>query len=622
MKRILSVLLAVALLLTTLSFSLAEEADTSTRMGLSPYIETVESVETISVPMYVGDAEAKLDIDLLILNGITDVPYVNVEMMISLMSELWASGYPDYAMEISKAAEGMTIITRENGAAMVIDTDTQTITFTDPDLFARMPGAANGLDLSDPAPQADDGSVQLYTASSVLYREKNTLEYCLADYDIYMYVQDGTVYIPLQTVSDILLSMQNLVALYNRKCVIIASDIASPVFVNPEAMVTMQTTEESTEEQKQEIRDSFDLLMSLQDGPYFDLARLYYDAEPCARSVELAVFNYNELCMVLDHYYGLKEEHQIDSFDSFFKETGIALSLLGDDAFTTYHTLVNLIKTYIADGHSGSGSVSSMAEMSRERYLEVSAGTAISDQASERYSALREQYFPEGPAGYVEIGNTAIITFDTFEIGDHNAYYTAEPANDPADTVALILYANSQINRENSPIERVVIDLSLNGGGKVPAAICVVSWVLGSCDLRLENAITDTQAITRYQFDANLDHMIDEQDCLLDNPNIKGVYVLISPVSFSCANLVPASLKGEPKVTIVGKTSGGGACIVQTLSTADGNTFNVSGSTRLNTIKNGILYSVDEGVTPDVYIDDMEHLYNRQYLVDLINRLN
>lgn len=114
----------------------------------------------------------------------------------------------------------------------------------------------------------------------------------------------------------------------------------------------------------------------------------------------------------------------------------------------------------------------------------------------------------------------------------------------------------------------------------------------------------------------------DEQDCLLDNPNIKGVYCLVSPCSFSCANLVPASLKGEPKVTIMGKTSGGGACVVQTLSTADGNTFNLSGSTRLNTIKNGTLYSVDEGVTPDVYIDNMEHLYNRQYLVDMLNRLN
>ena len=51
-----------------------------------------------------------------------------------------------------------------------------------------------------------------------------------------------------------------------------------------------------------------------------------------------------------------------------------------------------------------------------------------------------------------------------------------EPVEEPVeeeeevDTIKLLLYADSQINRENSPIKNVVIDLSNNGGGMTVAA--------------------------------------------------------------------------------------------------------------------------------------------------------
>lgn len=58
-------------------------------------------------------------------------------------------------------------------------------------------------------------------------------------------------------------------------------------------------------------------------------------------------------------------------------------------------------------------------------------------------------------------------------------------------------YAHSQIMREDSPIENVVIDLSNNVGGAAPAAVCVISWYLGDAVLNLNNTLTEGQASLR-----------------------------------------------------------------------------------------------------------------------------
>ncbi len=46
---------------------------------------------------------------------------------------------------------------------------------------------------------------------------------------------------------------------------------------------------------------------------------------------QLARLTYNELRMVPDRLYGLKEEHHVDSFDRLFFETGIVDRLLNTD---------------------------------------------------------------------------------------------------------------------------------------------------------------------------------------------------------------------------------------------------------------------------------------------------
>ena len=201
-------------------------------------------------------------------------------------------------------------------------------------------------------------------------------------------------------------------------------------------------------------------------------------------------------------------------------------------------------------------------------------------------------------------------------------YYTAELSEEynaeTADTVELLMYAAKQINRENSPIENVVIDLSCNGGGYADVAMCVSAWALGVATVYVEDVATGAKASTVYSFDANLDHRYDSAS---DSVNGKNLFCLISPVSFSCGNLVPASFRASGKVTLLGKASTGGACVVQALSTADGALFCVSGRKRVNTSNNGIFYSVDSGVEPHYYLPKASMFYDREKLTEYINGL-
>ena len=104
-----------------------------------------------------------------------------------------------------------------------------------------------------------------------------------------------------------------------------------------------------------------------------------------------------------------------------------------------------------------------------------------------------------------------------------------------------------------------MLDLSNNLGGAVDAAVVTLSWFLGDAPFSVKNMATGALSTSVYRADVNLDHQYDEKDTVAD----KRLFCLISPVSFSCGNLVPAALKSSQKVTLLGRTSGGGSCVVQ-----------------------------------------------------------
>ena len=79
--------------------------------------------------------------------------------------------------------------------------------------------------------------------------------------------------------------------------------------------------------------------------------------------------------------------------------------------------------------------------------------------------------------------------------------------------------------------------------------------------------------------------------------------------------------KSDGAVTLVGRTSGGGSCVVQSMATAWGTIYQMSGFKRLSYIKNGSFYDVDRGAQPDVVISTPEKYYDRAALTDFINSI-
>lgn len=178
-------------------------------------------------------------------------------------------------------------------------------------------------------------------------------------------------------------------------------------------------------------------------------------------------------------------------------------------------------------------------------------------------------------------------------------------------------YAFSRITRKDSPIKNVVLDLSNNGGGAAPTAAYTISMFLGEGSISVTNPLTGALVTQNFKADLNLDRKFDDKDNLL-NYNL---FCLTSPNSFSCGNLVPSVLKNSNRVTILGQTSGGGACVVQNMTTADGCVFNISGPYRLAHTKNGSFYDIDKGVTPDFVLPSPDQFYDRKALTKYINKI-
>jgi hypothetical protein len=344
-------------------------------------------------------------------------------------------------------------------------------------------------------------------------------------------------------------------------------------------------------------------------------------APKAERSDALVAYGYRELCLMLDSFYGLKEAHNISNFNHFFYETGLANGLTDPDAAKADSAIADLLFLWLEDGHSGFLTASYLAGSSPDTNL----GFSLQNQQSQTdYAAAARQQYPEASLPYYEVGDTAYVTFDEFTVSRDNGkipdyYGLAETGGLPDDTFGIIIKAHQQITRENSPIRNVVLDLSCNGGGAAPTAGYTICWFLGNGEISQHNTFTGAQSTMTYQADINLDGVYDEKDTLAGRG--LNLYCLISPGSFSCGNLVPWAFKEDGSVTLLGKVSGGGSCVVQYMTTAWGTSFQISGSKRLSFLKNGAYYDVDQGVEPDFIIMSYENFYDRQALADYISRL-
>ena len=549
--------------------------------------DIVERSYTVYLSSYEEDT---LDVEfpLYFIDGVDDLPYVNVEDWAGLLYFInkVLNDDPGYDLNI-EYQDNAIILERENGYTLTFDFANDKLVFVDYDAFMHNSNDSTLIDLVSENSTDENGVAELIwrdkQASFDRYGDEMTVD--LGSYGIDMIAQDDGYYVPLQTLDDFTLLRSLTSVVFNGKALFIAND---------------------------------GVFFDYSEGDYTETAEIYYSAPTGERSDALAEYSYNELCLALDTFYGLKEVHDITSFREFFWQTGLDEVLSNNDAFDADNALKSVIDYYFDDLHSVFNEYSYLAGLNP-----ISDSTGMSNRKleahGEEYSAARDAAYPDGWLKYEEVGNTAYITFDSFDSNYYGrGYYIARDEGEVLeDTVQQIIDAHAQITREDSPIENVVLDLTNNTGGAVDAAVVVLGWFLGDAPFSVKNMATGALSTAVYRADVNLDHQYDEKDTVSD----KNLYCLISPVSFSCGNLVPAALKSSQKVTLIGRTTGGGSCVVQPMSTAYGSIFQISSSLRMSFLKNGSFYDIDQGVEPDYYVDNIANLYNREALTEFINGL-
>ena len=549
------------------------------------------SIEERAYTTYIGrevDDTLNEQVPLYFVDGADDLPYVEIGDWAELLYfvNVECSEDEGYGLNI-EYRNGSVMLERESGYTLELDFRNDRMVFEDYDAFMHNSNDTTLIDLVSENGTDENGIEELILrdkqASFDRYGDVMTVD--LGDYGIHLIEQDDAYYVPLQTMNDFTLLPTQRSFVFNGEALFLAND---QIFFN------------------------------YNEGDYTDVGYLYYDAPTGDRSDALAEYSYNELCLFLDTFYGLKETHDIQSFRTLFWQIGYDEVLSGNSAEDADTALKSVIDYYFDDLHSVFNEYSYLTGLEP-----ISNSTGIANRKIEEhmteYGKARDAAYPNGWLSYEEVGNTAYITFDSFEskyIGE--AFYQAKDEGEQlGDTIGLIIQAHEQITRENSPIENVVLDLSNNSGGAVDAAVVVLGWFLGDAPFSVKNMATGAMSTSIYRADVNLDHVFDEKDTVSD----KNLYCLISPVSFSCGNLVPAALKSSQKVTLLGRTSGGGSCVVQPASTAYGTLFQISAPHRISFLKNGSFYDIDQGIEPDYYIDHIANFYNRAALTDYINGL-
>ena len=515
-----------------------------------------------------------------------DVPYLSLEEWVEFYKMFTASDEGemlDYSLE--KDGDKATI-NRDFGNKevypMTFDFEADTIHMMDYNVFFAESREVSLIPLMG----MDEGYVRTDENSNEMAGDEITFD--LASYGIDMIRSGDDYYVPFQTITDIFTGVQPLTFAYNGEAVFVC---AGSTFYDDEGGLT-------------------------------ELGKVYYSAPEGKRSKELGEYTYNELCFLMDHFYGLKDIHGIESFNKLFDNNAYKKGLSGTDPKTADALLYRAIHYIINDQHSVYLAASPYSGSAYTEKLKETLGQGPCREETkalmQELAKARGEYYPEGVPGYEEIGNTAYITFDGFAKPTRN--YLEEPATaEDRDTIGIISYSLGQILREGSPVENVVLDLSQNLGGDAPAAAYVLSAFLGDANLSVRDPLTNAMATYTYRADTNFDGKFDDKDTLAGRD--LNIYCLTSKVSFSCGNLVPCIFKQTGNVALIGQHTGGGACSITPMATADGSFFRTSSNMQLSFMRNGSFYDVDQGVDPDYFIHDLDFLYDRQGMTGYLNGL-
>ena len=416
----------------------------------------------------------------------------------------------------------------------------------------------------------------------------------LSNYDIDLIHEGKDLYMPMATFNDLFMAINNIPLAYNGK------DL---YFVN-----------------------------SFNNDPSgigaTELEQRYFEESTwrgTRRSQELATFTYNEMCLALDNLYGLKDFRNIESFDSLLTERGWKQNLLNTDPNNYELAMIDFVNSYLCEGHTNYTKISSFNYGTD--YTEV---YKAAHDANERYSYLgstRAELLASREEHNAEIGlsicdNVGIIRFDQFVKASMNTsaydpqYYSYAYLHD-IDTPLFFKKAFKEI-ANNNQVNKVVIDITCNGGGMLDAIPWLEAFMTDDPFLTIRSSLTGQVTDTHYQVDLNQDNVYDENDTYKGKYDF---YLLTSNFSFSCGNALPTVVKKGNMATIIGEKSGGGACAVGALITASGTILRLSSTLQMGSLNEQNQFLLNENGIEVDYEVSRNNFYQDSTLKNIVNNL-
>ncbi len=344
-------------------------------------------------------------------------------------------------------------------------------------------------------------------------------------------------------------------------------------------------------------------------GALTELGKFMAEVKCDTYSKAFAEFNYNCLCLSMDMSYGLGYLFGCtNGFDNWVEKNDLKKELTNTNPRVFSNALNKVTDKLMNDGHSSFHLSSPYGGYAMTQF---GYGSKVMDLSNELYVSqyYRANYISDFKP-YMENGDTAYISFDTFHFNNQDCYSLgAKTTNSDASTIQLISYANKQIKRANSPIKNVVLDMSCNGGGEFDSFVFVISWMLGSCPVAVKDPISGSKALVNYVADVNFDEKYDDDD----NVSNYNLYLLEGAGTFSGGNYTACQLRNSGKVTILGQNSGGGSNCVLMRTSANGCLYQISGRYEMCVEKDGKWVNTNAGAEPDYQVGYAK-LHDRDYL--------
>ena len=329
------------------------------------------------------------------------------------------------------------------------------------------------------------------------------------------------------------------------------------------------------------------------------------------RPADLAEFNYKELCFGLDHFYGYpgrikyNDELKAKGLDKVLEEDiecgpTIKKLLLSEKPTEYLFGMTGLTAVYF-DGHTAMEVLGDAVGEDSEGNAELIAEYQKTGMANQEVVALLMEAI--APIREMQATAQAVAALRPraygsttyFKKGDTVVCNGPMPTVDNTENDDMVIFLDALYKAASDPeVKNFIIDITANGGGSADIVMAMTSLIMDESYLRVANSLTGQHSIVQYEVDRNFNGVFDAADKdIRYNLNFG---VLTSNTSFSCGNLFPSMFK-DAGIPVIGETSGGGACAIQAMCTADGYCFQISSFRGRLSTRDG--ENIDAGITPD-----------------------